>query len=72
MGAPIAPAMLARIMADAAAAGLAHDPVARGYVVAYHGPATPCPGCSRSNWLVGRQLAECAFCATALPIGPRC
>ena len=27
-----------------------------------------CPGCHRSHWLVGRLLAECAFCATALPI----
>lgn len=27
-----------------------------------------CPGCSRSNWIVGRHSAECGFCATALPI----
>jgi hypothetical protein len=27
-----------------------------------------CPGCGRSQWLVGRLLAECAFCSTALPI----
>jgi len=27
-----------------------------------------CPGCGRCNWLVGRLLAECAFCATAVPL----
>lgn len=27
-----------------------------------------CPGCGRSHWLVGRMTAECAYCATALPI----
>lgn len=25
-----------------------------------------CPGCGRSHWIVGRQTAECAFCATAI------
>ncbi|UZK70265.1 hypothetical protein OKW76_04245 [Sphingomonas sp. S1-29] len=27
-----------------------------------------CPGCGGSQWLVGRVTAECATCATALPI----
>ena len=27
-----------------------------------------CPGCGHSHWYVGRGTAECAFCATALPI----
>lgn len=27
-----------------------------------------CPGCSRSNWIIGRISAECGFCGTALPI----
>lgn len=27
-----------------------------------------CPRCHRSHWLVGRSTAECAFCATALPL----
>lgn len=30
--------------------------------------ANPCPGCGKSHWIVGRLTAECAFCATALPI----
>ena len=42
---------------------------ARGYAPVYHPQeANRCPGCGRSHWLVGRLLAECAFCATALPI----
>ena len=28
-----------------------------------------CPGCGRTHWHVGRTMAECAFCATALPLG---
>jgi hypothetical protein len=45
------------------------DPRQRGYTVLYHeGERTHCPGCGRSNWNVGRCMAECAFCATALPI----
>lgn len=46
----------------------AHDPARRGYHVSYrrHEP-NACPGCGRSQWLVGRVSAECAFCATALP-----
>lgn len=40
----------------------------RGYAPVYrHGEANHCPGCGRSNWIVGRHSAECAFCATALP-----
>jgi hypothetical protein len=27
-----------------------------------------CPGCGRTHWIVGRVTAECAFCATALPL----
>lgn len=43
-------------------------PRLRGYHVPYHGAATPCPGCAKSNWIVGRAMAECAFCETAIPI----
>lgn len=41
----------------------------RGFVVLYR-RAEPnhCPGCGRSQWLVGRSTAECANCGTALPI----
>jgi hypothetical protein len=45
------------------------DHAARGFVPTYHaGEFNRCPGCGRSHWLVGRLLAECAFCATALPL----
>lgn len=32
------------------------------------GETNHCPGCGRSQWLVGRISAECAFCSTALPL----
>lgn len=33
----------------------------------YHfGETNHCPGCGRTQWLVGRVTAECAFCHTAL------
>jgi hypothetical protein len=32
------------------------------------GRAMPCPACGERQWLVGRIMAECAFCETALPI----
>jgi hypothetical protein len=48
---------------------VAHDPALRGYHAVYRmGEANRCPGCGRSHWMVGRHLAECAFCTTALPL----
>jgi hypothetical protein len=32
------------------------------------GETNHCPGCGRSQWLVGRSTAECAFCATTLAL----
>lgn len=47
----------------------AHDPARRGYYVVYRpDEVNHCPGCGRSHWLIGRSLAECGFCATALPL----
>jgi hypothetical protein len=34
----------------------------------FAGETNHCPGCGRSQWLVGRTTAECAFCHTALPL----
>jgi hypothetical protein len=49
--------------------GISLDPARRGYHVAYReGEVNRCPGCGRSHWHVGRLSAECAFCATALPL----
>jgi hypothetical protein len=49
--------------------GMAHDPAARGYHVVYREHVVNyCPGCGRTQWLIGRVSAECAFCSTALPL----
>jgi uncharacterized protein (DUF983 family) len=38
-------------------------------IARYHqGETNHCPGCGRSQWLVGRVSAECVFCSTALPL----
>ncbi len=46
------------------------DPSSRGYSMLYRGADTSCPGCGRTNWIIGRFSAECGFCATALPLAP--
>ena len=49
--------------------GLVHDPRGRGYHAVYREhEVNHCPGCGRTHWLIGRVSAECAFCATALPL----
>ena len=46
-----------------------HDPAGRGYHVVYREhEVNHCPGCGRTQWLIGRMSAECAFCSTALPL----
>lgn len=32
------------------------------------GETNYCPGCRRSQWIIGRTVAECAFCTYALPL----
>lgn len=32
------------------------------------GDTNHCPGCGRSQWIIGRTTAECAFCSTAIPL----
>jgi hypothetical protein len=40
-----------------------------GYHAVYRENAVNhCPGCGRTHWLIGRMLAECGFCGTALPL----
>lgn len=47
----------------------AFDPARRGYHAVYRdNEVNHCPGCGRTHWHIGRTLAECAFCATALPL----
>jgi hypothetical protein len=44
-------------------------PHERGYHAVYREhEVNHCPGCGRTQWIVGRVSAECAFCATALPL----
>ncbi|MBC2779183.1 hypothetical protein [Parasphingopyxis marina] len=51
-----------------------HDPKAfnagqTGYRIVYRANETNhCPGCGRTHWFVGRMTAECAYCATAIPL----
>jgi hypothetical protein len=47
----------------------AFDPAIRGYHAVYReSEVNHCPGCGRTHWYLGRMLAECAFCGTALPL----
>lgn len=51
------------------AIGRRFDPNTRGYFAIYReNEPNYCPGCGRSQWILGRTSAECAFCATALPL----
>ena len=41
----------------------------RGFSLVYREEqVNHCPGCGKSHWYIGRMLAECGFCATALPL----
>jgi hypothetical protein len=41
----------------------------RGYHIVYREhEVNHCPGCGRTHWYIGRMMAECAFCTTALPL----
>jgi len=45
------------------------NPALRGYHAVYRENAVNhCPGCGRTHWMIGRLLAECGFCGTALPL----
>jgi hypothetical protein len=45
------------------------EPQRRGYHVLYRkDQVNYCPGCGRSQWIIGRVCAECCFCTTALPL----
>jgi hypothetical protein len=45
------------------------NPATRGYHAVYRdNEVNHCPGCGRTHWYLGRMLAECAFCSTALPL----
>ncbi len=49
----------------------AFDPSKRGYSVTYRVGQTTvpsCPGCGRTQWIIGRHSAECVFCSLVLPL----
>ena len=47
----------------------AWKPYERGYHAVYREhEVNHCPGCGRTQWLIGRVSAECSFCSTALPL----
>lgn len=48
-------------------AGPMADPAARGFLPIYR-TGDRCPGCGGAHWTIGRLLAECARCDTALPL----
>jgi len=44
-------------------------PARRGYQAFYRpDEVNHCPGCAAAQWIVGRMVAECAFCGTAVPL----
>lgn len=41
----------------------------RGHHIVYRANSSNhCPGCGHSNWYIGRTMAECGFCETAVPL----
>lgn len=54
---------------SSSAAGGHADPAARGFLPIYREASrNHCPGCGQTQWLIGRIMAQCAFCETALPL----
>jgi hypothetical protein len=46
-----------------------HRSALRGYGIVYRRDEVNfCPGCGRSHWYIGRLMAECAYCGTAIPL----
>ncbi|HZV18489.1 MAG TPA: hypothetical protein VFF84_07370 [Sphingobium sp.] len=46
-----------------------HLAIAAHYALNYHpGTLNYCPGCAGTHWLIGRVMAQCARCDTALPL----
>lgn len=40
-----------------------------GYRISYRmHEVNHCPGCGNTHWIIGRSIAECAFCETAIPL----
>jgi hypothetical protein len=51
------------------ATGQSREALMRGYAPVYREASrNHCPGCGQSQWFIGRVMAQCAFCETALPL----
>lgn len=60
---------MATSILDARGGSLIPQPSQRGYHIVYREhESNYCPGCGHTHWYIGRTMAECAFCATALPL----
>lgn len=69
MNAPFIPPTVLASIVPGAAASEPFNPAARGLHAVYRaGETNHCPGCGRTHWHIGRATAECAFCATAIPL----
>lgn len=54
---------------EARGGSLVHKAHERGYHIVYREEqVNHCPGCGHTHWYIGRLMAECAFCSTALPL----
>jgi hypothetical protein len=61
--------MMATSILEARGGSLIPQASQRGYHIVYREQeVNHCPGCGRTHWYIGRMMAECAFCTTALPL----
>ncbi len=57
------------LVVDSKAGCVDHDFHGRGHRLAYWAnEVNHCPRCGTTHWHIGRVLAECASCSTALPL----
>ena len=61
--------MATSILEARSGGSIVHKANERGYHIVYReAQVNHCPGCGHTHWYVGRTMAECAFCTTALPL----
>lgn len=61
-------ATLRAIITDPRAVDRANPDRGTFHEVHHTGERNVCPGCGGTHWHVGRTMAECAKCETALPL----
>jgi len=61
--------MATSILEARSGGSIVHKANERGYHIVYReAQVNHCPGCGHTHWYIGRMMAECAFCSTALPL----